>query len=304
MANLLQNVQDVCLELGLPVPVTVSSTTDETVRQLQALLNRVGDTLTTENNWQVLAKEYRFETNQIQVNGSIVENELTIQLDDVTGITTNFQVMGNGVLQDTYVTAVDSGTNTVTINIPATGTFSNTQYTFAQANYPMPDDYQRTVNKTQYNKTNRWSVIGPKSAQEWQWIKASYITTGPRMRYRIMGDQFVIWPAANGANVVLGFEYQSNAWVVAADGTDKTKATVDTDTFLFPDRLLVLGTKLKYFEIKGFDTTTLYADYQRELSKFKAQDAGADTLSMAPRYPNILLTQNNLPDTGFGNTTS
>jgi len=303
MATLLQNVQDVCLELGLPVPVTVSSTTDETVRQLQALLNRVGDTLTTENNWQVLAKEYRFETNQIQVNGSIVENELTIQLDDVTGITTNFQVIGNGVLQDTYVTAVDSGTNTVTINIPATGTFSNTQYTFGQANYPMPSDYQRTVNKTQYNKTNRWSVIGPKSSQEWQWLKASYITTGPRMRYRIMGNKFTIWPMAT-TQVTLGFEYQSNAWVESAAGVAKTTATVDTDTFLFPDRLLVLGTKLKYFEIKGFDTTTLYSDYQRELSKFKAQDAGADTLSMAPRYPNILLTQNNLPDTGFGNTTS
>lgn len=304
MATLLQNIQDVCLELGLPVPTVVASTTDETVKQLQALYNRVGDTLTTENNWQALAKEYRFETNQVQVNGSIVENELTIQLDDATGITTNFQVTGNGVLQDTYVTAVNTTTNVVTINIPATGTFTDTQFTFGQANYPMPSDYQRTVNKTQYNKTNRWSVIGPKSAQEWQWIKASYITTGPRMRYRIMGNEFVVWPAAYGANVVLGFEYQSNAWVVAADGTDKTKATVDTDTSLFPDRLLVLGTKLKYFEIKGFDTTTLYADYQRELSKFKAQDAGADTLSMAPRYPNILLTQNNLPDTGFGNTTN
>lgn len=304
MATLLQNVQDVCLELGLPVPNTVASTTDETVKQLQALLNRVGDTLTTENNWQVLAKEYRFETNQIQVNGSIVENELTIQLDDVTGITTNFQVTGDGVLQDTYVTAVNSGANQVTINIPATGTFSDVQFTFGQANYPMPSDYQRTVNKTQYNKSNRWSVIGPKTAQEWQWIKASYITTGPRMRYRIMGNEFVVWPAAYGANVVLGFEYQSNGWVEAADGTVKTKATADSDTFLFPDRLLVLGTKLKYFEIKGFDTTTLYADYNRELSKFKAQDAGADTLSMAPRYPNILLTQNNIPDTGFGNTTS
>jgi hypothetical protein len=304
MATLLQNIQDVCLELGLPVPVTVSSTTDETVRQLQALFNRVGDTLTTENNWQALAKEYRFETNQLQVNGYIIENELTIQLDDVTGITTNFQVSGNGVLQDTYVTAIDAGTNTVTINIPATGTFYNTTFTFGQANYPMPSDYQRSVNKTQYNKTNRWSVIGPKTAQEWQWIKASYITTGPRMRYRIMGNEFVIWPAAYGANVVLGFEYQSNGWVETATGTFTNKSLNDTDTFLFPDRLLVLGTKLKYFEIKGFDTTTLYADYMRELSKFKAQDAGADTLSMAPRYPNILLTQNNLPDTGFGNTTS
>lgn len=304
MGTLLSNIQDVCLELGLPVPYTVASNTDDTVKQLQALLNRVGDTLTTENNWQVLAKEYRFTTNVIQVNGSIVENALTIQVDDVTGIDTNYQVQGNGVLQDTYVTAVDPLTNTVTINIPATGTFNNVTFNFGQANYPMPADYQRSVNKTQYNKTNRWSVIGPKSAQEWQWIKASYITTGPRMRYRIMGNEFVVWPAAYGANVVLGFEYQSDAWVVGADGVDKNKALLDTDTFLFPDRLLVLGTKLKYFEIKGFDTTTLFSDYQRELSKFKAQDAGADTLSMAPRYPNILLTQNNLPDTGFGNTTS
>lgn len=304
MGTLLSNVQDVCLELGLPVPNIVASSTDETVKQLQALLNRVGDTLTTENNWQVLAKEYRFTTNYIQVNGSIVENATTITLDSVAGITTNFQVTGNGVLQDTYVTAVNSGNNTVTINIPATGTFSNTQFSFGQANYPMPSDYERTVNKTMYNKSNRWSVIGPKTAQEWQWLKASYITTGPRMRYRIIGNEFVIWPASYADNIVLGFEYQSNAWVEAADGTPKTKATVDTDTFLFPDRLLVLGTKLKYFEIKGFDTTTLYADYQRELSKFKAQDAGADTLSMSPRYPNILLTQNNIPDTGFGNTTT
>lgn len=304
MATLLQNVQDVCIELGLPVPSVVASSTDDTVKQLQALMNRVGDTLTTENNWQVLAKEYRFTTNQFTVNGTTVLNSTTIVVDDTTGITTNYQISGNGIMQDTYVTAVDSGTNTVTINIPATGSFTDTPLVFGQANYPMPVDYERTVNKTMYNKTNRWSVIGPKSAQEWQWIKASYITTGPRMRYRIMGNEFVIWPAAYGANIVLGFEYQSNSWVVAADGTDKTKATVDTDTFLFPDRLLVLGTKLKYWEIKGFDTTNVYADYMRELSKFKAQDAGADTLSMAPRYPNILLTQNNLPDTGFGNTTN
>ena len=304
MATLIQNIQDVCLELGLSTPSVAANNTDETVLQLVALLNRVGDTLTTENNWQVLAKEYRFTTNYIQVNGSIVENATTIQLDDVTGITTNYQVTGNGVLQDTYVTSVNSGNNTVTINIPATGTFSNTEFSFGQANYPMPADYERTVNKTMYNKTNRWSVIGPKTAQEWQWLKASYITTGPRMRYRIMGDEFVIWPASYADNIVLGFEYQSNSWVVAPDGSFKTKATNDQDTFLFPDRLLVLGTKLKYFEIKGFDTTTLFSDYQRELSKFKAQDAGADTLSFSARYPNILLTQNNLPDTGFGNTTS
>lgn len=302
MATLIQNIQDVCLELGLPVPSVAANNSDETVLQLVALLNRVGNTLVTESNWQALAKEYRFQTVSYTYNGNVTENTTTITgLSGTTGIDSEFQVTGNGILQDTYVTGVD-GTN-VTINIPGTGTFSNTPLTFGQVAYDMPSDYDRTVNKTQYNKSNRWSVIGPKTAQEWQWIKASYITTGPRMRYRIMGDKFVIWPMATDV-VTLGFEYQSNAWVVSPDGTDKQKATSDFDTFLFPDKLLVLGTKLKYFEIKGFDTTTLFADYNRELSKFKAQDSGADTLSMAPRYPNILLTQNNLPDTGFGNTTN
>ena len=302
MATLLQNIQDVCLELGLPVPNAVASSTDETVQQLNALLNRVGNTLTSEANWQFLAKEYRFSTVSYTYTGDVTEGSQTIaNLSGTTGLDADFQVTGNGILQDTFVTAVN-GSN-VSINIPGTGTFSGATLTFGQVSYDMPSDYDRTVNKTMYNKSNRWSVIGPKSAQEWQWIKSSYITTGPRMRYRIMGNKFTIWPMATDT-VTLGFEYQSNAWVVAQDGTDKTRTSADTDTFLFPDRLLVLGTKLKYFEIKGFDTTTLYADYQRELSKFKAQDAGADTLSMAPRYPNILLTQNNIPDTGFGNTTS
>ena len=70
------------------------------------------------------------------------------------------------------------------------------------------------------------------------------------------------------------------------------------------DRVLILGTKLKLFEIKGFDTTAVLQDYTRELDKWKASESGADTLSLSPRYPNLLLTQNNIPDTGFGNSTS
>ena len=113
----------------------------------------------------------------------------------------------------------------------------------------------------------------------------------------------LLWPMPTDV-LVMGFEYVSNGWVVAANGTTKTKATADSDTFLFPDRLLITGTKLKLFEIKGFDTTALMQDYVRELDKWKAAESGADTLSLAPRYPNLLLTQNNIPDTGFGNSTS
>ncbi len=302
MATLLQNIQDVCLELGLPSPNAVASSTDLQVLQLQGLLNRVGDTLSTERDWQVLASEWRFETVYYTYTGDVTEGSTTISnLSSVVGLTSDFMISGTGVMQDTFVSTV--GANSLEMNIPSTATATGATFTFGQAKYAMPSDYARSVDKTQYNKSNRWSIIGPKDAQEWQWLKASYVTTGPRMRYRIMGNKFTLWPMPT-STLVLGFEYISNAWVVASDGTLKTRPTADTDTFRFPDRLLIIGTKLKFFEAKGFDTTALLQEFVNELNKWKAAESGADTLSLAPKYPNLLLTQNNIPDTGYGNSTS
>jgi len=302
MANLLTDVQDICLELGLPSPNAVATSSDPQVLQIQALINRVGDTLTTERDWQVLASEHRFETVYYQYTGDVTDGSTTItNLSSVTGLSTDFMCSGTGIMQDTFISSV--GTTTVEMNIPSTETATNIQITFAQVMYDMPADYARMVDKTQYNKSNRWSIIGPKDAQEWQWLKASYVTTGPRMRFRMIGNKFTLWPMPT-AVLVLGFEYVSNAWVRAADGTLKTKMTNDSDVSRFPDRLIILGTKLKFFEIKGFDTTFVLQDFSRELEKWKASESGADTLSLAPKYPNLLLTQNNLPDTGYGNATS
>ena len=302
MATLLENVQDVCAEIGLPIPNNVAGSTDAQVQQLQALLNRSGKTIATERDWQVLASEYRFETVYYTYTGDVTEGSTTISnLSSVVGLSTDFMATGTGIQQDSFLASV--GTTSAVMTIPSTQTATGISITFGQAKYSMPSDFARMVDKTQYNKSNRWSVIGPKDAQEWQWLKASYVTTGPRMRFRIMGDKFTLWPMPT-STLVMGFEYVSNAWVQAQDGTLKTAATQDTDTFRFPDSLIVLGTKLKFFEIKGFDTTAVMADYIRELDKWKAAESGADTLSLAPKYPNLLLTQNNLPDTGFGNATS
>ena len=302
MANLLTDVQDVCLELGLPIPNAVATSTDPQILQIQALVNRVGDTLATERDWQVLASEYRFETVYYQYTGDVTAGSTTItNLSSVVGLSTDFMASGTGIQQDSFLLSI--GTTTAEMTIPSTQTATGITITFGQCKYDMPSDYARMVDKTQYNKSNRWSIIGPKDAQEWQWLKASYVTTGPRMRFRIMGNKFTLWPMPT-AVLVLGFEYVSNAWVEAADGTLKTKMTADSDTSRFPDRLIILGAKLKLFEIKGFDTTSVLQDYTRELDKWKASESGADTLSLAPRYPNLLLTQNNLPDTGYGNATS
>jgi hypothetical protein len=145
-------------------------------------------------------------------------------------------------------------------------------------------------------------MLGPESAQQWQWLKSAYISTGPRIRYRILGNYFQIWPLL-GTNEYLGFEYVSNLWATATGtttGPDKSAFTIDTDTCIFNDRLMVLGTKLKYFSIKGFDTTDIRRDYEEHLSLSKTHDAGAATLSFSPRPSSVLMGYENIPDSNFG----
>ena len=65
-------------------------------------------------------------------------------------------------------------------------------------------------------------------------------------------------------------------------------------------RSMVLATKLKYFQVKGFDTSGLMADYNRYLSVAKANDKGSPNLSFAPYPSKVLIGWANIPDTGYG----
>ena len=298
MATMLSNMQDVCLELGLPSPSVVVSNNDEAVTQLLALMNRVGITLATEHDWQALATEYRFETVFYQYTGDTTDGSTTISnLSSVTGLSSNFSVSGNGIMYDTQVVSV--GVDSAVLNIAATATATTQTFTFGQVRYAMPSDFNRIVNKTQFDKSNSWTIHGPNSAQEWQLLKSSNVVNGPNMRFRIVGSKFSVLPMPE-SNIVLGFEYISKNWAASSGGTGQAKFAADDDTSVFPDALLILGTKLKFYEIKGFDTTTLLADFARELSKWKAAEAGADTLSLAPRYMSNMITEANIPDTGYG----
>ena len=102
------------------------------------------------------------------------------------------------------------------------------------------------------------------------------------------------------AGEVLGFEYRSNAWAESIANAPKTSFTADDDTCIYPDRVMVLSTKVKYFESKGFDTTALFRDYINELETAIAQDTGAANLSFAPRPGTVLIGYDNIPDSGYG----
>lgn len=298
-STMLQMVQQVTAELNLAVPTYVAGNPSQDVQQVLALMNGQGYDLVKEYDWQGLQVQYRFYTQAINTNGTSIDGSLILEIEpgvDITAVDKQWQITGYNINQDTNVASVSGQTITMTQQASGSGTGA---VVLAQTAYNLPPDFERITNRTQWDKTKRWEALGPEDAQQWQWLKSGYISTGPRIRWRILDNQFQVWPPMN-TNEYLGWEYKSKGFVRGVGNVIKNSFTADSDTTVLDDRIIVLGTKLKYWAIKGFDTTALIQEYQRYLSVAKAQDKGAANLSFAPYPSKVLIGYGNIPDTGYG----
>jgi hypothetical protein len=298
---MLQLVQQTTAELNLSVPTFVAGNQSQDVQQILALMNGAGYDLVKEYDWQALQVQYRFYTQAINTTGTSINGSYVLVVDeniDLSAVNKQWQVTGTNINQDTYVVSVNNTTKEIVLSQMASGTGSGA-IVLAQTAYTLPPDFETITDRTQWDKTKHWEALGPESAQQWQWLKSGYISTGPRIRWRILDNQFQVWPPMN-TNEYLGWEYRSKGWARASNGDIKNSFTQDSDYTVFDDRLMVLYTKLKYFQVKSFDTTALMQDYQRYLSVVKANDKGAPNLSFAPYPSKVLIGYANIPDTGYG----
>ena len=299
MTTMLQLVQQVTGELGISTPSSVAGNASQDVIQILALMNATGYELMTAHKWRALTKPYRFTTSFTTTTGTWTTAAATITaIPSTTGLDTTYMAVGTGINQDTFISSVDSGTQVTLTQTPsAAGTAA--AVTFAKTQYSLPSDYESIVPRTMWDKSKHWEMLGPEDAQQWEWLLSGYISTGPRIRWRLYGSYFQIWPPVSTAEY-LGFEYRSTGWALSAASAVKTSFTVDTDTCIYPDRLMVLSTKLKYFEAKGFDTTAMYRNYIIELESAQSQDMSAANLSFAPKPGQILIGYDNIPDSDYG----
>ena len=297
--TMLELVQQVTAELNLAVPTYVAGNTSQDVQQILALMNRAGYDLVKEHDWQALELEYRFYTNAITTTCNTTNGSYLLDnIPSTTGLDSTYSIVGTSIPQDTYVDNVINSTSLTTTQL-ASATSVGGSVTFSKTIYDLPPDYETITDNTHWDKTKHWQMLGPVDAQQWQWLKSGYISTGPRVRWRILGNTFQIWPPYN-TQEYLGFEYRSRGWARSAANVVKNSFTADTDTTVLDNTVMVLLTKLKYFQIKSFDTTALQQDYNRYLSVAKANDKGSATLSFAPAPSAVLIGWANIPDTGYG----
>ena len=306
--NLLSMVQDITSELNLSVPASVIGNLNKDVIQVYALLKRSLRELIRLFQWQALETQFVFYTQYLTTTGDVLQGSNVITnvsfsnapLSLLSNPTYYFCKGSTASTQDVRIVSIDTVAQTVTLNQPATLSLVGQTLLFSQQVYDLPADYDAMVNRTHWDSSKRWEMLGPESPQQFNWLKEGYISTGPRIRWRIQDGKFNTWPYY-GTNERLSFEYRSNSGVVDADTvTTKPTFTADTDLIVLDEMLLILKTKLAYFEIKGMDTEFLDREYRQILSITKANDHGASILSFSPRPSEVLIGYQNIPDSSYG----
>lgn len=145
-----------------------------------------------------------------------------------------------------------------------------------------PRSYYKILNETIFDRTRRLPIFGPKSARDWSAMK-SIPLTGPYYQYRIRGNELLVFPAMPAGHT-LALEYISRALMLDPEQEGNaqyvTTVTNDANTFLIPDRLLLLGLRYKWKEEKGFAYDQEFQDFERMLAEESGADGTKPRLSM------------------------
>lgn len=162
--------------------------------------------------------------------------------------------------------------------------------------FPMPTDFGRIVNQTQWSSANKRPMYGPMSPQGWSWVQYGIVSVGVYYRYRILDGLFQVFPTPPVGETI-NFYYISRMWAFdPIENELKDKITLDSDKPLFDQFLMVAGTKMKLWKAKGLDATALAAEYDYMLEAEKGQIQGAPVISLDSRCDHLYISGQNVPD--------
>lgn len=309
--TLLQIVNAAQSELGLPQSSTVIGNSDVTTSQMLGLAQLEIEELRQKHDWTILQNEYNLivtppilTTGDFTVNSAVVTN-----IPSTSGMAAfNWAVQGPGVPVAARILSVDSPTQ-ITMTMEATGDAIGGVLQVAQDTYPEPSDFDYFLNRTWYDRTNRWQLLGPDSPQQDQFVRSGIVALGPRRHFRQLGshtNNYRIWPAPYELvdPIQLVFEYNSLNTIMTPSGTPVVYTatqywTTDSDLALLDNRALIMGLKWRFWAQKGMNSAVLRSDYDDYIERLKARDGGAPTLSLVPASTPFLVSSNNVQDGNY-----
>lgn len=319
--TLLQIVNQVQGELGLPQATSVIGNSDGTTTQMFNLLTGLNTELRRMHKWTACQWEFVIEvTTALTFTGNVAANSgLITNISPAVNTTAlaawTWQVQFPGIPTPSRVVSIPSSTS---IQLSLVSTTAQTGVTFqaAQDTYAIPSDFDYLQNRTMWDRTNRWELLGPDSPQMDQWHQSGIVPTGPRRHFRkqnaYSSGVFRLWPAPFeiAANLQLVFEYMSTLSVatggnfaVPAAGYNQpanwtSNWTTDTDQPLLDDDLLIKGLKWKFWQAKGFNYSDMKNDWIDYVDEMWARDGARPTLNLVKRTNPIFISPANVQD-GF-----
>lgn len=309
----LELVQAAANELGIPEPSQIVGGADDTSKQLLALANREGKEFSQLANrnggWEDLHKEYTFnvvgysgETGDTTINSPVVTN-----ISSTANMLAGQILGGNGIPNQSRIVTVDSATQ-VTIDLNATLTATGIDLTNGKDYYNLPSDLEFFMQKTFWDRSYRWQLLGPMEAQEKNVIKYGISPVGPRRRFWIQKSTVTgnlamfINPVPAVTTDLIAYDYLSNAWCTDTTGLiNQSLWAADTDTYKLDEECFILGLKFRYLRAKGLDYAEEFDMYTKACNRVMARDgANRDLPTNAQATGIYLLSSANIPDTGFG----
>lgn len=170
-----------------------------------------------------------------------------------------------------------------------------------QDKFPVPIDFGRQVNQTQWATKDRRPLMGPDSAKIWSWSQYGIVGPGIYYRYRILGNEYTLFPVP-GPDAEFALYYISKNWVQdeLVPTEFKSACTLPGDVPLFDERLMITGLKVKLWGQKGFDTTIIQDEFNFMLAAVKAQNQGARVIDLTGDCRNLYISWTNIPESGYG----
>lgn len=156
----------------------------------------------------------------------------------------------------------------------------------------IPDDFDRFVDETFFNRTMKRFVDGPLTPQEWQYHKGVVATTIIEA-FRVRGNSLMLTPTP-AAGSTYAYEYVSKNWCESSDGTDQSAWAADTDVGILDEELMTLGVIWRWQRAKNLDYAESFNTYEMQVAQAITRDGGKprlntgrDTSHRAARRPTI-----------------
>lgn len=142
----------------------------------------------------------------------------------------------------------------------------------------IPTDWLKFIPETFWNRTNKRPLYGPKTAQEWQQMKAW--TSSPVVdSFMVRAGSICIYPAPT-AGETCAYEYGSKNWVLSSgDYYDEFQA--DADTTLVPERLITLGVIWRFKQSRALAWEGDFGKWETAFLQERINDEPATTNSFA-----------------------